>query len=447
MPSVSHIALEAEMAVLGAIMLADEVDTEEVRNHAADMLYEVMASLTVDDFAHMRHQKLFEVLRQRYAAGASLHRVQVLNDLIQRGLANYVDGAYLAQLSEAALGVHHMLAHATVVKERSRWRQCGRVGAVINDLVSRGDMGGTVTSDMLVSAIQHEVDGLTPVGHGQVRTIGELADDVMAWLDNPTAEQVFPTGIPSLDNLLNGGTRPGQLIVVAGRPGSGKSILGLQLAIAASRVGDYRATFTSLEMPESEVARRAMAAMAGVNYQRIMTGAIDPIERSKLARAAERLKERRLAVYAPPGITMGGWRAFQRQESRYGNLGVAVLDYLQLVQMNPRLASRQEQVAEASRIAKMMARELGIVVILLAQFNRNPEGRLDKRPQLSDLRESGGIEQDADVVIGAHQDQYYDPTVRPGEGDLIVMKQRGGPTGTVPVAAELGYMRFRDLAA
>ncbi|MGS2615109.1 DnaB-like helicase C-terminal domain-containing protein [Micromonospora sp. LZ34] len=261
------------------------------------------------------------------------------------------------------------------------------------------------------------------------------------------ADPDLTTGLYDLDDLLNGGLRGGQLVLIAGRPGSGKSVLTMDIARHnALRHGKGVEVF-NLEMGRSEVLMRVLAAETGVPFNHLRRGHVDEAGWTAINRKGSDISESGLHIDDFANQTLTSIRARARKRAQRGTLDLIVVDYLQLLTTGRRVESRQQEVAEISRGLKLLAKELNVPVIACSQLNRGNEQRSDKRPQLSDLRESGAQEQDADIVILLHRPDYHDKECeRAGEADLIVAKHRGGATDTVTVAAQLNQMRFASFA-
>jgi replicative DNA helicase len=256
----------------------------------------------------------------------------------------------------------------------------------------------------------------------------------------------IPTGFTDLDRILNG-LHPGQLIVVAGRPGLGKSAVSLDFARNAAIRHSVASAIFSLEMSKIEIVMRLLSAEARVPLHVLRSGQLSDDDWTKLARRMGEISEAPLFIDDTPNMNLMEIRAKARRLRQRHDLRLVVVDYLQLMSSPKRVESRQQEVAELSRGLKLLAKEIECPVIAVSQLNRGPEQRTDKRPQLSDLRESGSIEQDADVVLLLHRDDYYDKeSPRAGEADFIVAKHRNGPTDTVTVAAQLHFSRFVDMA-
>jgi replicative DNA helicase len=254
-----------------------------------------------------------------------------------------------------------------------------------------------------------------------------------------------PTGFADLDSLTNG-LHPGQLIVLAARPGIGKSTAALDFARATSIKHGMASVVFSLEMSRIEITMRLLSAEARVHLQNMRNGRMSEDDWGRLARRMGEIASAPLFIDDSPGLNMMELRAKCRRLKQKHDLKLVVVDYLQLMTPGKRSDSRQQEVSEMSRSLKLLAKEIGVPVVALSQLNRQAETRSDKKPQLSDLRESGAIEQDADVVILLHRDDAYEKeSPRAGEADFIVAKHRNGPTDTVTVAFQGHYSRFVDM--
>jgi len=255
----------------------------------------------------------------------------------------------------------------------------------------------------------------------------------------------IPTGFRELDELI-GGFQAGQMIVIAARPAIGKSTLGLDICRAAAIDAGKASVIFSLEMSREEITKRMLSAESGVKLTRMTKGPMGPNDWEKLARTAARVSKAPLFIDDSPNMSLMEIRAKCRRLKQREDLGLVVVDYLQLMSSGRKVESRQQEVSEFSRALKLLAKEIGVPVIAISQLNRGPEQRGDKRPMLSDMRESGSIEQDADIVILMHREDAYDRDARPGEADFIIAKHRSGPTDTIAVAFKKDYAHFADMA-
>jgi replicative DNA helicase len=256
----------------------------------------------------------------------------------------------------------------------------------------------------------------------------------------------IPTGFVDMDRLTNG-LHPGQMIVIAARPAVGKSTFGLDIARAAAIHAHMATVIFSLEMGKNEITMRLLSAEARIPLQNMRKGTMREEDWTRLARTMGEVSEAPLFIDDSPNMSLMEIRAKCRRLKQKHDLKLVIVDYLQLMSSGKRVESRQQEVSEFSRALKLLAKELEVPVIALSQLNRGPEQRTDKKPQMSDLRESGSIEQDADMVILLHrEDMYEKESPRAGEADFIVAKHRNGPTDTITVAFQGHYSRFVDMA-
>jgi replicative DNA helicase len=254
-----------------------------------------------------------------------------------------------------------------------------------------------------------------------------------------------PTGFADLDELTNG-FHPGQLIIVAARPALGKSTLALDFCRAASIKNNLPSIFFSLEMGKSEIAMRLLSAEASVPLQNMRKGTVDNRDWTTIASTRGRINDAPFYIDDSPNLTLVEIRAKCRRLKQKVGLQMVVIDYLQLMTSGKKVESRQQEVSEFSRALKLLAKELQVPVIALSQLNRGPEQRADKKPAISDLRESGSLEQDADMVILLHRENAFEKdNPRAGEADFIVAKHRNGPTATITVGFQGHLSRFADM--
>jgi replicative DNA helicase len=255
-----------------------------------------------------------------------------------------------------------------------------------------------------------------------------------------------PTGFADFDQLTNG-LHPGQMIVVAARPAVGKSTLGLDIARSAAIKNQLATCIFSLEMGRNEITMRLLSAEARVPLHHMRSGTMTDDDWNRLARRMGEVSSAPLFIDDSPNMSMMEIRAKCRRLKQRNDLRLVVIDYLQLMSSGKRVESRQQEVSEFSRALKLLAKELEVPVIAISQLNRASEQRTDKKPQMSDLRESGSIEQDADMVVLLHREELYErESPRAGEADFIVAKHRNGPTATITVAFQGHYSRFVDMA-
>jgi replicative DNA helicase len=428
--------IEAEQAVLGAMMLSK------------DAISDVVEILRADDFYRPAHQIIFEVVLDLFARGDATDMISVWNVLLRAEQGRQVGGApYLHDLVAVTPVVAAAAHHARIVHDQAILRRLIEAGIRI---ASYGRSGNGEDVSDLVDRAQADVYNILDVNTAQ--DYQSFSDMILPTLDEIEAiggrageYTGIPTGFADLDRLTQG-LHPGQLVVVAARPAVGKSTLGLDFSRhAAIRMGLTTVIF-SLEMSRSELMMKLLSAEARIPLHRIRSGSLSDADWSDLAKVIDEIGEAPLFVDPTPHLTMMEIRAKCRRLKQKHDLRLVVVDYLQLMSSPSRRESRQQEVAEMSRSMKLLAKELDIPVVAICQLNRGSEQRADKRPQISDLRESGAIEQDADVAILIHREDVYDrESPRAGEADLIVAKQRNGPTATIPVAFQGHYSRFVDM--
>jgi replicative DNA helicase len=315
---------------------------------------------------------------------------------------------------------------------------------------SAGLNGAGVDLSSAVELSQEAVFGIANRRADDFTALGDMLqptlDDIEKAAGNGDDVMGVPTGFADLDRLLNG-LHPGQLIIVAGRPGLGKSTASMDFARHAAIRHKQASAIFSLEMSRVEMVMRLLSAEARVPLHVLRSGQLTDDDWSRLAKRMAEIGEAPIFVDDTPAMNLADIRAKARRLKQRHDLKLLVVDYLQLMTSAKRTESRQQEVADLSRGLKLLAKEIECPVIAVSQLNRGPEQRTDKRPQMSDLRESGGIENDADVIILLHRDDYYDKEhERAGEADFIVAKHRNGPTDTITVAAQLHLSRFVDMA-
>ncbi|MFI5938623.1 replicative DNA helicase [Actinoplanes sp. NPDC051494] len=433
--------VEAEKAVLGAMML--DVD-------ALDAIAEILGGA---DFYRPTHQTVFEAITglRNVSQPADGHTVAAA--LAESGDLQRIGGVpYLHTLIKTPMSAVNGPYYARIVADRAVSRRMVEAGTKIAQLgyLSGGQAGGGVLLADAVALSQQAIHDITAREATEYSSLGDMLqptlDDIEGAAGAGGQAQGVPTGFADLDRLLNG-LQAGQLIIVAGRPGLGKSTVSMDFARhAAIRAGMPSAIF-SLEMSKIEMVMRLLSAEARVPLHNLRSGQLSDGEWARMAKKMGEIGDAPIFVDDTPSMNLADIRAKARRLKQRHGLKLLVVDYLQLMSSPKKTESRQQEVSELSRGLKLLAKEVECPVIAVSQLNRGPEQRQDKRPQLSDLRESGSIEQDADVVILLHRDDYYDKeSVRAGEADFIVAKHRNGPTDTVTVAAQLHLSRFVDLA-
>ena len=303
-------------------------------------------------------------------------------------------------------------------------------------------------ADEDIAAIQSELDSVVRTnGQADISTLSELlGDSLVRAITPPTKEDRIPTGFIDLDGLLCGGFTAGQLVVVGARPAMGKTTLAQDFARAAAIANGIPTLIESLEMSKEELSDRILCAEARIPHHHLKQGEVGDVDMARAARRVPDIQAAPLYVNDSPILSMPMLRGHVRHLVRTAGLRLVIIDYLQLMQV-AKAENRQQAIADLSRNLKLLAKEFNCVVIILCQLNRGPEQRTEKKPMVSDLRESGAIEQDADIVFLLHREDAYErESPRAGEADVIVGKHRGGPTATITCAFQGHYARFVDMA-
>jgi len=414
-----------------------------------DAIADVVELIHGADYYRPAHETVHDAILDLFGRGEPADAVTVAAELSKRQELNRIGGAsYLHTLIASVPSAANAGYYAEIVREKAILRRLVGAGTKIIQL----GYGGEGEVEQIVDAAQAEIYGVAEKREGEdyvpLHDVMEAAlDEIEAASSRGGALVGIPTGFTDLDHVTTG-LHPGQLIVVAARPGVGKSILALNLARSCSIANNMTAVLFSLEMGRTEITMRLLSAEAKVPLQHMRQGSMSNEDWQKLAAKMAEVSEAPLFIDDSPNLTMMEIRAKCRRLKQRNDLKLVLVDYLQLMTSGKRVESRQQEVAEFSRSLKLLAKELDVPVVALSQLNRGPEQRNDKKPLLSDLRESGAIEQDADVVILLHRDDAYErESTRPGEADFILAKHRNGPMTTVTTAFQGHYQRFVDMAS
>lgn len=424
---------ESERVVLGAML------------SSPDAVASVLEILKADDFYQPTHSVIFGAIVSQYAARQPSDPVGVTAALLASGDIVRIGGAtYLSDLYASATGAGTATWHARRVQDMAVKRRVIAAGARITQAGYSATLSGFESLTEALGAFREISDG--PRSEAAVewgKAIPALLDELSAPIDDET-HRPTSTGLRALDQLI-GGLSPGQLVVVAGRPSMGKSVLGVDLCRASAFRQNRKSLLVSLEMNRREVWHRIVSAESGVPMRNIQARRLTEADWVKINAAVAATEKSPLIIDDRASMTLTGIESAVRQHSRNGGLGLLTIDYLQLIKSDEKHFSREQEVSSMTRRLKILAGEEQVPIIILAQLNRGPEARNDKRPLMSDLRESGAIEQDADIVILLHREEYYDPnTTRAGQVDLIVAKNRHGASGTVTGKAQFWYSRITD---
>ncbi|YCA49690.1 replicative DNA helicase [Microbacterium sp. JZ70] len=412
-----------------------------------DAVADVIETLRGPDFYVPKHEVIFEAILSLYSHGEPTDVVAVTDELIKTGDLQRAGGAdYLHSLTSIVPTAANAGYYAGIVSERALLRRLVDAGTKIAQMGYQGQ-GEAVE---LVNAAQAEIYNVT--GTEQTEDYVPLTVAVDAAVDEIEAARGrdgqmtgIPTGFSELDQLTNG-LHGGQMIIIAARPAMGKSTLALDFARAAAIKNDMPTIFFSLEMGRSEIAMRLLSAEGAIPLQSMRKGTLDSRDWTTVAATRGRINDAPLYIDDSPNMTLVEIRAKCRRLKQRAGLKMVIIDYLQLMTSGKKVESRQQEVSEFSRALKLLAKEIQVPVIALSQLNRGPEQRQDKRPQVSDLRESGSIEQDADMVMLLHRPSVYDKNDNPGGAEIIVAKHRNGPTANIEVAFQGHYSRFADMA-
>lgn len=425
----------AESIVLGSMLLSK------------DTIGDVIDILGGSDFYRPIHATIFDAILDLYGRGEPTDPAAVAHRLYAARELNRIGGAtYLTTLTESVPIVASAPWYARKVKTAADQRRLIEIGMKVTRIGYEGPRDPDDDPFDRAGALFFDAVGDTDTG------VTPIADLVRATLDQIDAagkgeDPGLSTGLPDLDDLLNGGLRGGQFVIIAGRPGMGKSVLTMDIARHnALKAGKHVAVF-NLEMTGPEILMRVISAETSLLFTALRRGHVDDAGWTAITRKSAEIDESGLHIDDYANQTLTSIRARARRLKQRGKLDMVIVDYLQLLSTGKRVESRQQEVAEISRGLKLLAKELEVPVIACSQLKRESERSANKRPSLSDLRESGSQEQDADIVILLHRDDYYDKeSPRAGEADAIVAKHRGGPTDTVTLAAQLHTMRFASVA-
>ncbi len=427
----------AEQSVLGAMLLSK------------DAVADVIEGLREVDFYKPAHATIYGAILDIYGKGEPADAITVANYLGKKGsLSNVGGAAYLHTLVASVPTAANASYYSRIVSERAILRRLVDAGTRIAQMGYAGD----AEVDSLVDRAQAEIYDVTSLRTSEdYMPLADIMQGTLAEIEaiEGRGGQLVgvPTGFQQLDDITHG-LHAGQLVIVAARPAIGKSTLGLDLARAASIKHNMTSAIFSLEMSRNEIVMRLLSAEAQVSLGNMRAGTLSDADWGRLANKMGQVNDAPLFIDDSPNMTMMEIRAKARRLKQRFDLKLLVIDYLQLMSSGRKVESRQVEVSEFSRSLKLLAKELEIPVIAISQLNRGPEQRQDKRPMLSDLRESGSLEQDADMVILLHREDVYErESPRAGEADFILAKHRNGPTGTVTVAFQGHYSRFVDMAS
>lgn len=432
--------MESDLNVETALIAAAFTD--------GDLVFEVIDRVTPSDFESALHGLVFESLRDRVLDELPTDVVSLIADLRTREKFDSLGGEKKAReiLESKEFDPGSVVHYADLIAKAAKRRA---ISSLADKLGEQAGRGGDL--DALGTALGN---ALTDLSQGKEHFVSDLASSaeqvqqrLLAVTRGELTLDLFKTGFRELDRLIKG-LRPGQLVVIGARPGMGKTAFGLELARRVAQSEHRRVLFFSLEMSIEELSERVVASLSEINLSQLQVGDLSEEELSRVADAVRELASVDIVWNSDPTIRVADIKAAALRSRVQGNLGMIVVDYLQLMSSGKIRSAdnRQAEVAEISRSLKILAREIEVPVIALSQLSRNLEGRHDKRPQLSDLRDSGQIEQDSDLVLLLHREEMYNENT-PDKGfiEVIVAKHRNGPVGKMSLWFDPALMRFGDL--
>ncbi len=428
--------LEAERSVLGAAMLD--------RNTLFDILEEVRA----EDFYNESHKEIFTAIWELYRSNTAVDMLTVCEELKKRKSLEMVGGrGYIAELTALVPSLANAVAYAKIVSEKAILRQMIRTSEDITEKGYAAKMDAREILDYAESGIFKIAEKRQKNDYAKIQDV--LLTNIKI-IDEATQNKDrivgIPTGFKELD-LKTSGLQRSDLIIIAARPAMGKTALALNIAQQTAVKAGSSVIIFSLEMAKEQLGQRLLSMQARVEMQKLKTGDVDRKDWERITLALDDLNSTKIVIDDTPGISIMEMRNKCRRLKAEQGLDLILIDYLQLMTMEGKTESRQQEISALSRNLKLLAREMDCPVVVLSQLSRAVEARGDHRPVLSDLRESGSIEQDADIVLFLYRDDYYNPnTERPGICEVNIAKHRSGPTGTIELTWVSRYTKFSDKA-
>jgi replicative DNA helicase len=431
-------SLEAEESILSAILLDNST------------LLDILEILTPEDFYRSAHQKIFAGITELFSRAEPVDLVTLTNLLRDNNHLESVGGAaYLARLVDTVPSAINVQHYARIVRDKSSLR---RLIAKANDITQHcyNDSGNL---DDVLNFAESAVFEISEDKHqAAFHPISKIIESNIDALEERQGQRALVTGVPTgytrLDHITSG-LQGSDLIILAARPSMGKTAMALNMARHAAVEGNVQVAIFSLEMSKEQLSERMLCAEARVDSNRLRGGFLNPEDWHRITEAASVLSEAPLFIDDSPDISATSIRTKSRRLKMDKGLGLIIIDYLQLMKGRTSTERRDLEISEISRALKLLAKELNVPVLALSQLNRKLEERSDKRPQLSDLRESGALEQDADVVAFIYRDEVYNKdenNPNRGTAEILVAKQRNGPTGVVPLTFLNAYTRFENPA-
>ncbi len=428
--------IEAEQGVLGGILWDNEV------------LHDVAMILNVEDFYRDTHQIIFGAIRELYEQGKAIDYITLGDELTRKSQLEKIGGLdTLRQLYDSVPHGANAKYHAQIIHQKAVAR---RLIESANQIIHEG-FSDNFSSDELLEAAERRIFAIAEEQTaGETKDlkdiIVEAMDRIQARSEDRHAVTGIPTGFYDLDEMT-GGFDANQLIIIAARPSMGKTAFALNICEQVAVERQKSVLFVSLEMGANELVERLLCSRSRVDLHKLRTGKnLGHHDMIQLGRGYNELRAAPFFIDDTPARNMLQITANARRLKMRNDIGMIMVDYIQLVDAEDGRDSRQEQIAKISRRMKTLARELKVPVVALSQLNRGVENREDRRPRMADLRESGAIEQDADMVLLLHRPEYYDPNDQPGVAELIVAKNRNGATGSVKMSFMRALTRFENLA-
>ncbi len=430
--------LEAEMCVLGCAYMSSSA------------LEKVCDELSSDMFYDKRNSVIYDALSELKKRNEKIDSTILKNEIEKNTPINSVGGVeYLSDVIDSVVSASNIDSYIKIVREKALRR---KLITVCEDIEKNARVEDQDTNDLIESAEKKLFTVTKARKAGEFRTSREVLKSAISQLETLSKNDSDVTGVPTgfydFDKLTSG-LHPNELIIIAARPAMGKTAFALNIAVNAALATNKAVAIFNLEMGAEQLMFRMLSAASSVEGNKLKTGKLSHDDWKKINEATSELGDAPIFIEDTPGITIGEIRAKCRRLASAGNLGLIVIDYLQLISGGPGYGNnRQQEVSDISRSLKTMAMELGVPVIALAQLSRNVEGRENKRPIMSDLRESGSIEQDADIVSFLYRDDYYTKQVDNPDGvsisELIIGKHRNGATGTIELLFEKNISNFRN---
>lgn len=427
-------SMEAEQSVLGSMLLDKEAVAVAIEQ------------LKGEDFYSDAHKEIFEAILILYDRGKPIDLVTLVEELRQRGTLDAVGGvAYVTDLSMAVPSTANIQHYVNIVEEKCILRRLIQASNEILKVSYEGQQELELILDLAEKMIFNISQKRTTQGFEPIKEILLTAYEKIEELSKNKGKITgVPTGFKDFD-LKTSGLNPSDFVLVAGRPSMGKTSFVLNIAQYAAIHANIPVGIFSLEMAKDQLVQRMLSSEANVELQKIRTGDLTESEWIKLVQSARPLSQAPIFIDDTPGLTVTQMRSKARRLKMEHGLGMIIIDYLQLMSGSGRVENRQQEISEISRSLKALARELQVPVVTLSQLSRAPEARTDHRPMLSDLRESGAIEQDADLVAFLYRDEYYNPdTEKKNIAEVIIAKQRNGPTGTVELVWLGQFTKFAN---